>query len=281
MSIQNYFDGEWLLPEQVTILNNDLGFQRGFGIFETLRARGRQIFHPERHLIRLRRSAELIGLPYPWTDDEMTSLWQTSLEKNGLAETTLKVIVTGGAAEFLAQDGPPRLVILTKPFHTYPTNFYQEGVGVRTSHLARAIPEAKSLSYLSSVMAWRAAQAAGDHEALLIGSTHQILECATANFFIVRGGRLHTAKKNILLGTTRELILELAAKTMEVQQRSIQLDELSETDEAFLTSVNRQIMPVVRVDGQPIGDGTIGPITRQLIATFHDYETRYYQKERL
>lgn len=272
-----YSDGQWLPDEQIVFPSNDLAVQRGFGLFETMRARGTTIFHPERHLVRMRRSAELIGLAYPWSDEAMLRLWNDAIGQNGFDETSLKVILTGGSAEFLEGADQSRLVILPKHAHGYPAEHYAQGVGLRTSRLGRIMPEAKSLSYLPSVIAWRTAQAAGDHEALFVGADNRALECATANFFVVRDRQLITASEEILLGTTRELILELAAEhSLATQVQALPLAEALAADEAFITSVNRKIMPVVRIDGHPIGSGQIGPVTQLLTQAFSDHEARYF-----
>lgn len=272
----DYYDGQWLAANDVRFPPSDLGLQRGFGVFETLRATGSLIFQAERHLARLRQSAQLIGLPYLWTDDVMHGIWTEGVAKNGFVETGLKVIITGGPSPFLEQAAGPVLFVQFRPHHRYPAALYEQGATLRTSPLLRELPEVKSLNYLSSVVAWRTAQAAGDHEALFVGRDQLVRECATANFFAVQAGTLITPAEGILLGTTRELVLELARATgLVVTEQPLPLPTALACQEAFITSVNRRIMPVVAIDGQPIGQRQIGSVSKHLMNEFSQFEAGY------
>ncbi|MEK7461255.1 MAG: aminotransferase class IV [Patescibacteria group bacterium] len=276
----DYYNNQWMSSEEVTYPSTDLGLQRGFGVFETMRAQGETIFQIDRHSARLRASAEAINLPFPWSDQELVEIWQTGLIKNGLSETSIKVIITGGTSTFLSQDSPPTLLVHFSPHHSYPDDLYKNGVTLRTSEFVRELPTVKSLNYLTSIIAWRAARAHGDHEALFISPTKQVRECATANVFFVQKGAVVTPGEGILLGTTRFLVCQLAREAgLQVLERDIPASELAEMDEAFITSTNRKILPVVGIDDLSVGTGQIGPITRQLMARFAAFETAYFQQD--
>lgn len=111
--------------------------------------------------------------------------------------------------------------------------------------------------------------AVGAVEALYCTADGTISECTTSNFFVIAGGRLITPDHDILDGITRHLTLELAADIMEVSLRPIQRAELSEVDEAFITSTTKEIMPIVRIDDILIGNGRPGPLTSRLAELFH------------
>lgn len=271
-----YFDGKWLPADQIMFPASDMGLQRGFGLFETLRAHREKLFHPERHLERVRDTAATIGLDLPWPDGELLALWTEAVGRNNFADTNIKVLITGGSSHFLQAEEYPRLTILASQFHGHPRHLYEDGASLRTTHLERVLPQAKSLSYLPSVMAWRRAAAAGDHEALFIHNA-TIHECATANFFLVDEGSLLTAADGVLAGTTRALVFELARQqNIPLRIERVSTDRLPAAQEAFITSVNRKIMPVVRIDDRVVGSGEVGPITKQLIQAFADYEADYF-----
>ena len=275
----DYFDNQFVSSENVSYPSSDLGLQRGFGVFETMRAEGGVIFQADLHLDRLRNSARLISLPYPWEDGELRTIWHEGLTRNHLDQAGIKVIITGGSSNFLAQQEPPRLLIQFRELHGHPEELYLKGAGLRTSHLVRELPAVKSLNYLSSVIAWRAAQAEGDHEGLFIGPDDEVRECTTANVFFVHDQVVSTPSAHILAGTTRQLVLRLAETAgLRVEVRTVPLTEAVRADEVFITSVNRRIMPAVSIDGQTIGAGTIGPITKQLTTAFRAYEVDYFSQ---
>src|SRR4029453_18838156 len=88
------------------------------------------------------------------------------------------------------------------------------------------------------------------------------------NFFPVSGGELRTEEERVLAGVTRSLVLEVAERLLPVRRAAVSKGELSLVDEAFITSVSREVLPVVRVDGRPLGDGGVGPKTRLILEAF-------------
>ena len=97
-----------------------------------------------------------------------------------------------------------------------------------------------------------------------------LLEGLSSNFFAVRDGVLHTEGDRVLLGVTRALVLEVAQGILPVQRTAVRRGRLPELSEAFITSVSREVLPVVRIDGQVIGDGRPGPKTRAVMQAFAD-----------
>ena len=82
------------------------------------------------------------------------------------------------------------------------------------------------------------------------------------------GGALRTEEERVLIGVTRSLVLEVAEGLMPVERRAVRRDELPRVDEAFITSVSREVLPVVQIDGRPVGDGRVGPTTRRIVDGF-------------
>jgi len=112
------------------------------------------------------------------------------------------------------------------------------------------------------------------HEGLLVAADGSLLEGLSSNFFAVRQGVLHTEEERVLLGVTRGLVLELAREILPTDPTALRRAQLAEVSEAFLTSVSREVLPVVQIDGQVIGDGHPGPQTRALMQAFADLVSR-------
>jgi branched-chain amino acid aminotransferase len=159
---------------------------------------------------------------------------------------------------------------------------YEKGVRVETRVLRREHPRLKSTSFIARSDSERKQIARnGIFEALLVRDG-EILEGMTSNFFYIpraerltkpkRGAMLYTARDDILLGVTRETVIEIArGRGLELREQSLHLDQLVTVEEAFITSSSRGIVPVIRVDDVTIGQGSPGPVTRELMTAYESY----------
>jgi len=163
---------------------------------------------------------------------------------------------------------PPRLFVAVEPFTPVAAELRRTGVTCVTVSARRERPEAKDTRFLATAQAAYAALPAGVHEGLLVGDDGAILEGLSSNFFAVHEGRLRTEDARALRGVTRSMVLDLARGVLPVGGGALRADQLAEASECFITSVSREILPVVRIDGVEIGGGAPGPITRELIRRF-------------
>src|SRR6185295_7505398 len=108
------------------------------------------------------------------------------------------------------------------------------------------------------------------HEGLMVGEDGAILEGLSSNFFAVIGGALHTEDARVLPGVTRSMVLEIARGLLPRGAGPARADSLGAIAEAFITSVSREILPVIGIDGTTFGDGKPGPVTRELIRRFEE-----------
>jgi branched-subunit amino acid aminotransferase/4-amino-4-deoxychorismate lyase len=147
---------------------------------------------------------------------------------------------------------------------------FEQGVGAVSHPGERALPQAKSLNTLVNHMARVRAQQAGEHEGLLVNRHGCLTEGSSSNLFVVQAGVLITPPvEDVLTGVTQEEVLKLAARlAIPVERRPLPLAELARWDEAFLTSTSRHVLPLVRLDGQPIGSGCPGSTAKALRAAF-------------
>lgn len=251
---------------------SDIGLTRGFGIFDFLRTYNGKPFKLKEHLQRFRNSAKLVNLKIEKSDAVLEELVLHLMKKNDLKEANIKLILTGGKS----QDGilpleEPTLILTTNPTVTYPTDLYQNGIATITFSHERFLPACKSLYYIPAILALQKARARGAFEVLYTSPKGQLLEGTTCNFFCFKDGVLLTPESGILRGITREVTLFIAQGNFPITKRSIYISELPQIDEAFLTSSNKEIMPIVKIDDFVIGNGRPGENTQKMIELFQEY----------
>jgi branched-chain amino acid aminotransferase len=264
-----YSSGQWIHPNEATISMNDVAVLRGYSVFESLRTYDRRPFHMEEHLNRLYRSAEIIELDVPYSRNDIAVVVQEVIKRNSYKHATIRILVTGGESEDgILPTGKPVLAVLITPLGERDMERFARGYKVITTHLQRTSPEAKTTSYVAAVRALKEAERRNAADALFVNEQGHVLEGTRSNFFVFRGNTLVTPRNGILMGVTRNVVLELARSRFPVEERPILLDELPLVDEAFITSSSREITPVVQIDDLVIGSGKPGPRTYELEQRF-------------
>jgi branched-chain amino acid aminotransferase len=281
MSIRVFIGGRPCPPEEAAVPVFDRGFLFGDSVYETVGTnRGRLVFLDD-HLDRLARSAERIYLRLP-PRDEIQGAVRDTLAAAENPESRVRIIVTRGDGTVdldPAAAGQPRLVIIMQPLGGPSSELYEKGAEVEivsvTRNSPRAIdPAVKSGNYLNNVLAMGEARRRRPsvNEAILCAANGSVAEGATSNVFAVAAGELRTPalEVGILDGVTRGKILALA-RVNNVACHEISFmspDDLRRADEAFLTSSVRGVLPVTRIDGQGLGDGKPGAVTRRLMLLY-------------
>jgi len=235
-----------------------------YGVYESLQVVNGVVFEQEAHLQRLAHSAQIVELPLP--ADLMTiGIWISRVvAAQECPNCTVRLFVVGPD-----NGGEPAAFVWTQPPPVFPPSYYTEGVTAITFEARRFLPGAKSLNMLASFMAQRRAREAGVHEALL---HHDgcLTEGSNSNLFAVINDVVLTAPDHeVLAGVTRDVLMALARGAgIHVREMLLPLDEIVGWDECFITSTNRHVMPVTRIEGRPVGDGKVGPLTRRLRELF-------------
>jgi len=260
----------------------DHGFLYGEGVYETLRTYGGKPFLFDAHMKRLRRSASMISLEVPGTDDEMMArIRETIAAETGIAEAYIRILITRGVGELtynLAATPVPSIIIIVKPFPEPPASHFTDGislamVSVRRNHPSALNPRIKSNNLLNNALAMQEALRQGAEEALMLNQQDEVAECSQSNFFLVKDGRVSTPplSAGLLPGITREFVFEVGRDAgIAVEEHVLKPADVWAADEAFITGTTREITPVVKVDGHPFGDGRPGPVTRRLLAVFRE-----------
>ena len=258
----------------------DHGFLYGEGVYETLRTYNRVPFLFDLHQERLRRSAALLSLPVPFTDDELlASIGQTMAAHKGLNEAYIRVLLTRGVGELTYNPAAcpvPTTVIIVKPFPQPPERTFTEGikvalVGVRRNHPAALNPMIKSNNLINNALAMQEALRSGADEALMCNQAGDVVECSQSNFFIVKNRRVITPplEAGLLPGITRAFVMGMARdEGFEAVEETVSVADVRAADEAFITGTTREITPVVSMGPDSIGTGRPGPVTQQLLAAF-------------
>lgn len=273
-----YIDGTFVPAAEAVIPVTDLAVLRGFGVFDFMRTYGGRPFHLDAHINRLINSARLIGLDCPWSFAEMSHIVSQTLAQNDYSESNVRLLITGGDSDDSITPGSrPRLMVMVSPLKPMPQSWYHNGVKIITVELNRYIPGAKSIDYIQAIRSLQQARSVGAVEAVYLDAKNNVLEGTTANIFAVIGGRIVTPEEGILPGITRDVVLDIMASEYSLCLQSISRNQLLAAEELFLTSSNKEVLPVVMVDNQEIQNGTVGPVTSQVAKRFRKYTTLYSQ----
>lgn len=261
--------------EEATVSIDDRGFQFGDGIYEVVRSYNGRLWALERHLIRLQRSMEEIGIQGLSIAEVRNRVEETN-RRSGLSDALVYFQVTRGVAPRLhtySAEMPPTFVITVRDHPRCADSNWGVGVGVVTMPESRWLRrDIKSTNLLPNILAKQRAKERGAYEAVFVEDGH-VTEGAGTNVFIVRGGIIQTAPvgTHILHGITRQLVLEIASDhNLPVREEFFSLEDLQTADEVFLTGTSAEVMSVVRVDERPVRNGKMGPVTSRLMGIYTD-----------
>jgi branched-chain amino acid aminotransferase len=274
-----WIDGEVVDGAQARIPVTDHGFLYGDGVFEGLRMYGRRLFRLDDHLGRLEIGARSIGLRIPGGIEAVRDILLATCRAFDGEDGYLRLIVSRGEGALGVDPGTcpePRIVCLIETVALFPPEKLERGIDLVTVSGRRPTPDVrdprvKSLNYLNNVLAKQEARRAGADEGLLLNANGQVAEASVANVFAWREGRLLTppGSDGALEGITRKSVLELAAEAgLPAAERTMGRYDLIAADEVFLTGTGARLVPVRSLDGETIGKGQPGPVTRQLTAAF-------------
>jgi branched-chain amino acid aminotransferase len=257
----------------------DHGLLYGDGIFEGIRLYEGCVFKLEAHLERLEYSAKAIMLEMPWSRQEISDAVCETCRANGLKDGYIRLVVTRGVGSLglsIKNCDTPQLIIIADKIQLYPPEFYEKGLEIITVPTRRINPAAlpptvKSLNYLNNILAKIEAQHLGYHEAIMLNDQGYVAECTGDNVFVIHKGELitPTASAGALKGITRDTALEIADELgIPWREANLTRYDVWVSDELFLTGTAAEIVPIVKVDARPIGDGKPGAITAKFLESF-------------
>ncbi len=280
MPLKVYINGTLFDKDDAKISVYDHGLLYGDGVFEGIRSYGGKVFRLREHLDRLWYSAKAIRLEIPMTKEALSKAVEDTLAENDIEDGYVRLVITRGRGTLGLDPNKcsnPQVIIIADRIELYPPELYEKGLEIITVSTARTHPAAlspriKSLNYLNNILAKIEGLQAGCVEALMLNHKGEVAECTGDNIFLVRNGNVLTPpnEAGILEGITRDAVIGLLAeRNVVVQMIPLTKHDVYIADECFLTGTAAEVIPVVKVDSRPIGDGAPGPITRDLIDRFH------------
>jgi D-alanine transaminase len=275
-----YLNGEFQQLAEARISPLDRGFLFADSVYEVLPVFDGRMFRFREHFDRLARSLREIRIESPHTHEEWLALLEELIRRNGGGTMYVYVQVTRGM-EFgrnhtFPAGAKPSVFALASQLPTLTPELRATGLTAITVEDFRwGRCDIKSTALLANVLAKQQAADAGAHEAIFIRGD-EVLEGSSTSIFVVTKGVVATpANSNrILPGTTRDVGLELATGLMPVEVRSIRLAELRAADEVWISAATRDVVPITRIDGQPVGTGKPGPYWQKLEAAFANLRKR-------
>lgn len=265
MTAKYFFINDRFVPEdQASLQITDLSIQRGYGIFDFFKTvQGKPIFL-EDHLDRFFNSATKMHLTIKQSRAELKTILSELILKNNIPDSGIKITVTGGySADGFTQPADSNLIITQYPF-TIPMEFNPKGISIITYDYQRQLSEMKTIDYSMAIWLQPLIKEKGADD-VVYHHNGLLKETPRANFFIVSADQeVITAKNNVLKGVIRKNILNLQNPGFKITERDFTLEELTDASEAFITSTTKHILPVLKIDGKPVGDGKAGPVSAHL-----------------
>ena len=209
------------------------------------------------HLDRLENSARLAGIPLALDRERLRSTLREMIVEAGFGSVRFRITVP--------KDNPDWLLLSLEPFHPPTPEVYTEGVRAITLHgSARLNPAAKTTGWMHDRASVEKTLPEGVYAGLLLSETGYILEGTSSNFYAILNGELRSAGAGVLPGIAQQIVYEVAQGVLPVKLEAVNERDIAQLEEAFITSSSRGIIPVINIDGIPIGSGAPGEKTQAL-----------------
>jgi D-alanine transaminase len=281
MSRIAYVNGRYLPRSDAMIHVEDRGYQFADGVYEVCEVRGGRMVDERRHLERLQRSLAELRIPAPMSPAALGVVMRETIRRNRVRDGIVYLQITRGVARrdhaFPPAGTPPSLIVTARNLDIAGNErAAAEGIAVITVPENRwARVDIKSIALLANVLAKQAAREQGAREAWFVDAAGRVTEGSSTNAWIVTGdGKVVTrpADTGILRGITRAVLIEaLNAQGLRFEERPFTVQEAYGAREAFVTAASQIVMPVVRIDGRPVGNGAPGSVATALRREFHRY----------
>jgi D-alanine transaminase len=279
MSRIAYVNGRYLPFAHAMVHIEDRGYQFSDGVYEVCEVRGGRLVDERLHMARLQRSLHELRIAMPMPLTALGVILRETVRRNRVRDGIVYIQVNRGVARrdhaFPPANTPPSVVVTARRLDVAAVEqAAAQGIAVIT------VPEnrwprvdIKAVALLPNVLAKQAAREQGAKEAWFVDKDGYVTEGSSTNAWIVsRAGKVVTrpAEHGILRGVTRTVLLEvLKAQGLALEERPFTVDEAQAAGEAFVTSASQAVMPVVRLNGRPIGNGAPGPVATALRREFH------------
>jgi len=282
MSRIAYVNGRYLPRQEAAVSIEDRGYQFADGVYEVCEVRGGRLVDERRHMARLDRSLNELRIARPMSAAALSLVMRETVRRNRVRDGIVYLQVTRGVAPrdfpFPPEGTRPSVVVTARSNDDLSRleRVAEEGIAVVTAPDIRwQRVDIKSVALLPNVLAKQTARDQGAREAWLVDARGNVTEGASSNAWIVsRDGVLITRPlgRDILPGITRSVVLDLVkAQGLKFEERAFTVEEAYAAREAFVTSASQIVMPVVSIDGKPVGNGAPGLVATALRKDYHRY----------
>jgi branched-chain amino acid aminotransferase len=265
-------NGEFLNSNEAKISVFDHGFLYGDGVFDTIAAVNGKIWWLDEHLDRMIKGCSSISLEHPWSKSTLLELTKETFRLTGERDGRIRITITRGVGDvpsYNIDSCKPNLVIFVTPLDFPQESTYSRGLSLKSVNYYRVFPEVKNLSFLPSILGYRDAKRAGFDDAVFVNSYGYVSEGTTWNIFLFADQKLITPGDSLLVGVTRNKVIELAESLgISVEMSSVPIETLYSAQEVFVTGTTKRILRVTRIDDFVIGKGNVGELTRKLLGEF-------------
>ncbi len=280
-----YLNGEFMPIHEAKVPVLDRGFIFGDGVYEVIPVYGKQIFRLDEHLDRLANSLDAIRIPNPYSENEWKNNLDQIVMKHDEQEQSIYIQVTRGVAprdHAFPEEITPTVFMMSNPLQVIDVDTFNKGVSAITLNDIRwQYCNIKAITLLPNILLKQTAKDEGAQEAILVRDD-EVTEGSASNIFIVIDGIIKTPPKSsrLLPGITRDLIVELATKNhIACVESNFSSTELSAADEIWLTSSNKEVLPIIELNGEVIADGKPGPVSRTMYELFQTYKAKLKHKQ--
>jgi D-alanine transaminase len=284
MSRIAYVNGRYLPRREATVHVEDRGYQFSDGVYEVCEVRDGRLIDERRHVERLQRSLGELRIPLPMSPAALGVVMRETVRRNRVHDGIVYLQITRGVARrdhaFPPPGTQPSIVVTARNLDMARSErAAAQGVAVVTLPDNRwERVDIKSISLLPNVLAKQAAREQGAGEAWFVDRDGKVTEGSSSNAWIVTmGGKVVTraADKGILRGITRTVLIgAIEAQGLTLEERPFTVEEAYGAREAFLTAASQVVLPVVRIDGRPVGNGAPGSVATALRKDFHHHAER-------
>jgi D-alanine transaminase/branched-chain amino acid aminotransferase len=254
-------NNDFIPATEASVLVTDLALYRGYGIFDFFKTIDSAPVFFEDHLDRFYNSAAEMRLPVDKSQDELKAMIFELMKKNDIANSGIRITLTGGYSPDGYAIAKPNMIITQQPL---TINNDVKGIKLITHSHQRQLPHVKTLDYLMAI--WLQPKVAEKGVDDILYYSHGIVrETPRANFFIVtHNNEVITTANNILKGIVRKNLLTIPGNGFTISERDITLDDLRQCKEAFITSSTKNVLPVIEIDGRVISGGAPGEVSVEL-----------------
>jgi branched-chain amino acid aminotransferase len=263
-----YLNDRFIENDEATLHISDLSMQRGYAIFDFMRTLNGVPLFIDDYLDRFYTSAETLRLTVKKSRAELSDIINELIKRSELAEAGIRLMLTGGYSPDSYSVAEPNLLITCNPVKPATADDFEKGFSIITYEHQRELPHVKSINYLTAVWLQPLLKEKQANDVLYYNK-ESITEFPRSNVFIITEKNiLVTPSKNILKGITRKQILSLASEMIETEERDITVEELMNAKEVFSTATTRRLIPVIKINNKPVGNGTPGVFSKMLYKEF-------------